>query len=93
MPNKRQSKATDEAAEVKEFLEVTQLASVFANINCVAPRQRHYYCEYCKADVSNIDADEEFELIASFITRTVKEVVIAKHKKCAHILTEKFWEE
>jgi hypothetical protein len=93
MPNKRKSKATDEAAEVKEFLEATQLASVFANMNIVARRQRHYYCECCKADVLNIDADEEFELIASFITGTVREVVIAKHKKCGHILTERFWEE
>jgi hypothetical protein len=92
MSNKRKSKAADDAAEVKKFLEVTQFASVFNSMNCVAPRQRHYYCEYCKADVSNIDADEKFELVASFITRTVKEVVIAKHKKCGHILTERFWE-
>jgi len=92
MPKKRKSKATDEAAEVKEFLEVTQLPSVFANMSCVASRQRHYYCEYCKADVSNIDADEEFELIASFITGAFKEVVIAKHKKCGHTLTERFWQ-
>jgi hypothetical protein len=92
MSNKRQSKATDDAAEVKEFLEVTQFASVFTGMNCVAPRQRHYYCEYCKAYVSNIDADEKFELVASFNTRTITEVVIAKHKKCGHILTERFWE-
>jgi hypothetical protein len=92
MPNKRKSKAADEADEVKEFLEVTQFASVFNSMNCVAPRQRHYYCEYCKANVSNIDAEEKFELVASFITRTIKEVVIAKHKKCGHILTERFWE-
>jgi hypothetical protein len=93
MPNKRKSKATNDADEVKEFLEVTQFTSVFTNMNCVAPRQRHYYCEYCKADVSNIDADEKFELIASFVTGTSTEVVIAKHKKCGHILTERFWEE
>ena len=92
MSNKRQSKAADDAAEVKEFLEVTQFTSVFANMNCVSPRQRNYYCEYCKANVSNIDADEKFELVASFITRTTTEVVIAKHKKCGHILTERFWE-
>jgi hypothetical protein len=92
MSNKRQSKATVDAAEVKKFLEVTQFASVFTNMNCVAPRQRGYYCEYCKAYVSNIDADEKFELVASFIKRTITEVVIAKHKKCGHILTERFWE-
>jgi len=92
MPNKRKSKRTNDDAEVKEFLEVTQFASVFNNMNCVASRQRHYYCEYCKAKVSSIDAEEKFELVASFKTRTVKEVVIAKHKKCGHILTERFWE-
>jgi hypothetical protein len=92
MSNKRQSKATDDADEVKKFLAVTQFASVFANMNCVAPRQRSYYCEYCKAYVPNIDADEKFELVASFITRTFTEVVTAKHKKCGHILTERFWE-
>ena len=92
MPNKRQSKAADDAAQVKEFLEVTQFASVFANMNCVASRQRHYYCEYCKVDVSNVDAEEKFELVASFIKRTIEEVVVAKHKKCGHILKEKFWE-
>jgi hypothetical protein len=92
MSNKKQSKATDDAAEVKEFLEVTQFASVFTGMNCVSPRQRHYYCEHCKEYVSNIDADEKFELVASFITRTFTEVVIAKHKKCGHILTERFWQ-
>ena len=92
MSRKRQSKVEDDAAEVKEFLEVTQFSSVFTNMNCVASRQRHYYCEHCKAYVSNIDADEKFELVASFITRTITEVVTAKHKKCGHILTERFWE-
>jgi len=92
MPNKRQSKETDDASEVKEFLEVTQFVSVFANMNSVAPRQRHYYCENCKEYVLTNDADETFELVASFITGTFKEVVIAKHKKCRHILTERFWE-
>jgi hypothetical protein len=92
MSNKRQSKEADDASEVKEFLEVTQFVSVFANINSVAPRQRHYYCEYCKGYVLTIDADEKFESVASFSTGTFTEVVIAKHKKCGHILTERFWE-
>ena len=91
MPSKRKSKRTDDD-EVKEFLEVTQFASVFANLKCVAPIQRHYYCEYCKDYVSTIDADEKFELVASFIKGTITEVVIAKHKKCGHIVTERFWE-
>ena len=100
MSNKRQSKATYDAAkvkefldaEIKEFLEVTQFTSVFASMKNVAPRQRNYYCEQCKAYVSNIDADEKFEIVFSSITGTTAEVVIAKHKKCGHRLTERFWE-
>jgi hypothetical protein len=92
MSYKRQSKETDTASEVKEFLEVTQFVSVFANMNCVVSRQRHYYCENCKEYVSINDVDEKLELDASFIKGTFTEVVIAKHKKCGHILTERFWE-
>jgi len=58
----------------------------------VAPRFRHYYCEYCKEDVLAIDADEKFELTATFEDNPkVVEVITATHKKCGHILKETFW--
>lgn len=58
----------------------------------VAPRLKHYYCEYCKEDVFPIDADEKFELAVTFGGHPkVVEVVVATHKKCGHILKETFW--
>ena len=64
-----------------------------SNVKCIAPRVRHYYCEYCKENVLPMDANIRLELTMSFVTCSAEEIEIARHKACGNVLKEKFWNE